>query len=458
MKLPALSVRLRLTLIFALALSAILVLLAAGSYLVVRVELERQVGGRLEVRAAGLVNVIQDNRSSSSMWHEIDDLADKQLLPYFHVSRNGEPFYVSRDWRRAGLDTVLTASTGDSLESWTTSEGRRYLLHTVTDIHNRTRNSFDVAVAEEGEPILTLLRSLWILLLGALGLGLLLSLGGGWLLAGRVLSPVKDMAVVAEEITARSLSERLPVDNPSDEFGQLARIFNQVLDRLEASFRQLRHFTSDVSHALRTPLTVLRTTGEVRLQEGGEVAAYREAVGSMLEETDRLRELVDNLLALARAESGVEQRLMQEFGLAGLAAEVAESLAVLAEEKEQELTVVTDADPMVTADRGMIHHAVINLLDNAIRHTPDGTRIRVVTRRSESGEAVLEVSDDGPGIPAAGQDRIFERFQQLEGEAPPGAGAGLGLAIARWVVHLNNGRIEVESTPGEGSTFRIVLP
>lgn len=458
MKLPSLSVRLRLTVAFALALSTILLLLAVGSYLIVRVELEHQVGERLEARAGGLVNVIQDNRSSSSLWHEIDDLADNQLLPYFHVSRNGETFYVSRDWRRAGLDTLLTASTGDSLEALATPGGRRYLLHTVTDIHNRSRNSFAVAVAEEGEPVLTLLRSLWFLMLGALGLGLLLSLGGGWLLAGRVLAPVTGMAAAAEEITARSLSERLPVANPDDEFGQLARIFNQVLDRLEASFNQLRRFTSDVSHALRTPLTVLRTTGEVRLQEGGEVDAYREAVGSMLEETDRLRELVDNLLALARAESGVEQRSVQAFRPAGVAAEVAESLSVLAEEKEQSLKVEAPEDPEVTADRGMIQHALINLLDNAIRHTPPGTHISVVTRRGPAGGAVIEVVDDGPGIPTADQGRIFERFQQLEGEAPPGAGAGLGLAIARWIVHLNGGRIEVESTPGEGSTFRIVLP
>ncbi len=458
MRLRIVSVRLRLTLAFAAALTLILALLSGGTWLLVRLTLEHQIGEDLAARTEVLTNVIQANRDTGSLWHEVRDLEGNEIIPLFRISRNDRPFYVSDDWRRSGLDSTLAAARGDSTWVWESTDGRRYILHTVAEIHNRTRNSFTVVVAEDGERVLALLRSLGLLMLGALVLGLVLSVGGGYLLTGRLLAPVGKMASAAEVITARSLSERLPVHDPGDEFGRLATVFNQVLARLETSFTQLRRFTSDVSHALRTPLTVQRTTGELRLQGSGDVAAYRETIGSLLEETDRLRDLVENLLALARAEAGDVERKEESFGLGGLAEEVVESLAVLAEEKSQDLAAEVGEELVVAADRGMIRHALINLLDNAIRHTPPGSHIRIVTRLSADGSPAVEVRDDGPGIPPQDQERIFERFQRLDVQGEEESGAGLGLSIARWIVHLNGGCIQVESSSGQGSTFRIVLP
>jgi signal transduction histidine kinase len=267
------------------------------------------------------------------------------------------------------------------------------------------------------------------------------------------------MAARAERITAYRLSERLPVENPGDELGRLALLFNDALTRIERAFEELRRFTADASHALRTPLTALRSVGEVGLQEGNGADSYREVIGSMLEETDRLRALVENLLAITRAEGGQIRAAPQRLELSELAAETVDRLLVLAEEREQVLRLETVDTAEVAADREMIRQALLNLVDNAIRHTPMKGSIVVRTERLPDGRGVVEVADTGRGIAPEHLEHIFERFYRVdpgEGEAVPGY--GLGLAITRRAVLLNGGEIDVHSESGRGTTFRITLP
>jgi heavy metal sensor kinase len=312
-----------------------------------------------------------------------------------------------------------------------------------------------VAVSEERQ------RHQWRDLL----LGLLLSLpaailiaalGGHWL-ARRALGPLDRMARQAERITADNLGERLPVENPEDELGHLARVFNVALGRIQESFAQLRRFTADASHELRTPLTAIRTVGEVALQDEQEPARYREAIGSMLEEVDRLTHLVGSLLVLSRADAGAVLR-RSELRLVDLARESASLLEILAEEKGQAIEVRGDPGVGVDGDGLILRQAVINLLDNAIKYSPRGTPILVDVRNSAEG-AVLEVADRGPGIPEAHRSRVFERFYRLDAaRSREDGGAGLGLSIALWAVRVHGGRIELVTEEGRGSTFRIVLP
>ena len=302
-----------------------------------------------------------------------------------------------------------------------------------------------------------LLRILQALLLHIpIGVGLA-ALAGYWL-AGRALAPVGRMAERARTITADRLSDRLPVDNPKDEVGRLATVFNETLARLETSFEQMRRFTADASHELRTPLTAMRTVGEVGLREPRDAAAYREIVGSMLEEVDRLTRLVESLLTLSRADAGQVRLAPTRFDLGELAREAAAHLAVLAEEKGQAVTVEAPAPVPVEADRTVLRIAVVNLLDNAVKHSPAGTPVRVAVA-SRDGAAVLEVADRGPGIPPEHRERIFDRFYRVdESRSREQGGAGLGLALARWAAEAHGGRIELDSEAGKGSTFRIVLP
>jgi heavy metal sensor kinase len=302
-----------------------------------------------------------------------------------------------------------------------------------------------------------LVRQMWLevrlLSLAVLGAG---ALGGLWI-ARRSLAPLGRLADGAQRITAVQLHERLAVEGGIHELDQLATAFNDTLARLEDSFERLRRFTADVSHELRTPLTALRTVGEVALRGEHDAAGYREVIGSMLEEVDRLTRLTDELLTLARADAG-EARLRDEpLDLGELARDVAAYVSVLAEEKAQSLEV--DAPPVpVRGDRTLLRQALVNLVVNAVKYAPERTRIRIGTRRHGDG-ALVEVTDEGPGIAPEHHPRLFERFYRVDkSRSRELGGTGLGLALVKWSAEAHGGRVELDSDVGRGSTFRIVLP
>ena len=280
---------------------------------------------------------------------------------------------------------------------------------------------------------------------------------GGYLLAHRSLAPVGAMAAQARSITSESLEARLPNPNPHDEFGQLAAIINATLARLESSFHELKRFTADASHELRTPLTALRTVGEVALRRD-DPAAYREAIQSMLEEAQRLGELTDALLALARAETAPTPDPGQPVVVGDVVREVVFSLNDLATDKQQKLDVVGDAVVVACGDRQLLRQALMNIVHNAIRYSPARTSITVRAQR-RNNDVTIEVADEGPGIGRAHGAKIFERFFRVDsGRARAEGGHGLGLAIAKASIERQGGRIELDREVATGSTFRITLP
>lgn len=287
---------------------------------------------------------------------------------------------------------------------------------------------------------------------------------GGYYLARRALAPLARMTDRARAITASRLGERLPIDNPRDELGRLAVVFNETLGRLDASFTEMRRFTANVSHELRTPLTAIRSVGEVGLREPRDATSYRAVIESMLEEADRLSCLVDQLLTVSRTDGGEGARAGR-IDLADLAENVAAHLGVLAEEKSQSMVVVRDAAPVCRGDQVVLRQALINLVDNAIKYTPAGGRIELRVAATE-GEALVEVSDNGPGVADRHAPRLFDRLYRVgDGDrndtgvpVADTVGAGLGLAIARWAVEANQGRLSYQPADGPGSIFRIVLP
>jgi signal transduction histidine kinase len=298
---------------------------------------------------------------------------------------------------------------------------------------------------------------LFILLLG-LPIGVVAAGIFGYSLARRALAPIERMAEHAQSITADRLHDRLPIGNPKNELGRLASVFNDTLSRLEESFEQMRRFTADVSHELRTPLTAIRSVGEVGLRERRDEKAYRGIIGSMLEEVDRLASLIDRLLRWSRAETG-QTRLAQEvIDLRQLAEDVAGHLGVLAEEKQQLLTVEQSGSPRGIGDRQVLRQALIDLVDNAIKYTPAGGRIRVRVSEMPTG-VTIDVIDEGPGIPPDLRSQIFSRYERGgHGAFGPIGGTGLGLSISRWAVEANGGTLTLEPDQGSGSTFRITLP
>jgi heavy metal sensor kinase len=272
------------------------------------------------------------------------------------------------------------------------------------------------------------------------------------------MATVGAMASQARRITSESLEARLPNPNPHDEFGQLATVINDTLARLENSFRELKRFTADASHELRTPLTALLSVGEVALRRPDDPAVLREALQSMLEEAQRLTELTEALLTLARAESRHTQIHATAVDLGEVAREVTFSLEVLASDKKQRLELTGDADVTARADRTLLRQALMNIVHNAIRYSPPGARINLRLSRNRS-EAIAEVIDEGPGIDARHRTKVFDRFFRANaGRSRTEGGYGLGLAIAKASIERQSGRIEVASELGRGSTFRICLP
>jgi heavy metal sensor kinase len=267
------------------------------------------------------------------------------------------------------------------------------------------------------------------------------------------------MTEEARSITAEHLDVRLPLPGPDDELGRLAATFNELFARLERSFEQMRRFTADASHELRTPLTVIRSVGEVGLREPQDEAGYREIIGTMLEEADRLALLTSTLLELTRAEGGRGPLRREAIDLGESAREAAEFLGALAEEKEVGLALdLPAAAPTVLGDRTVLHQALVNVLDNALKHSPAGTTVTVAVR-TNGDRAEVSVADQGPGIAPEHREHVFERFYRADPSRNSKTGGfGLGLAIARWAVEAHGGRIELESEPGRGSVFRIRLP
>src|SRR6266403_1044837 len=297
-----------------------------------------------------------------------------------------------------------------------------------------------------------------VLLLG-FPIAVLLAGFGGYALARKALAPIDSMATQARTISAERLGNRLSIETPEDELGKLGTVFNDMLGRLQTAFDQLRRFTSDASHELRTPLTAIRSVGEVALQDQRSPVEYRDVIGSMLEEVDRLTRLSETLLALSRADTGHVQLQREVIPLLQLAKEASSVVEVLAEEKRQRIDIEGHEDLLVSVDRLILRQAIINLLDNAIKYSPPGIQILVRVQRGGDKQVFLDVIDQGPGIPSEHQPHVFDRFFRVDkARTREWGGAGLGLSITRWAVEIHGGEITLESEEGKGSTFRVSLP
>jgi signal transduction histidine kinase len=262
---------------------------------------------------------------------------------------------------------------------------------------------------------------------------------------------------LARRLSNQSSGQQMAVTNPHDEIGELKIFLNERLRRLEGSFVELDRLAADVSHELRTPLTAMRTVGEVALRERNPAILY-DAVGSMLEEIRRMNQLIERLLLLTRGDSDKWPVRPKPGMVRNVLVEVSETLGIVAEDKQQQLQIDCADDLRAIFDPALLRLALINLTQNAIRYSPPG---RPVYLRAFATEltVVVEVADEGPGIAPEHQHKIFERFYRVdEARSRAEGGVGLGLAIVKWAVERTGGKVELESSIGRGSVFRMRLP
>ena len=460
------SIRVRLTLWYGSALALILLLFAVALYLVMSRALREQVDASLNEAAAVAIRTLGEHRFGPFLIFEdlSQDFPEIALLDkFFQIfgpagqvtiqSSNiqSREIPLSQSAFRASLDGEST------FESVQFKKGVPLRLLSVP-IRQGEQLVNILRVGTSLQPTDRMLRRLLVGLYIASPVALLVSLLGGWFLAGRALRPVHAITQAARRIAAGDWSQRILTPHSNDEIGQLASTFNDMIGRLEVSFKQIRQFSADASHELRTPLTITKGETELALRRPRLAEDYRAVLESNLEEIDRMSRIVDELLFLSRADLGEIKLKMFPVQLDDLVREIQQQALVLGMDRHVQ-AVLTAVEPvLIHGDDLRLRELLLNLVDNAVKYSYEGQTVELALV-VEGSHAKIMVRDHGIGIAPENHARVFDRFYRTDEARAHGAkGTGLGLAICKWIVEVHHGTIELDSTVHGGSCFTVFLP
>ena len=463
------TLRLRLALWHALALSVILAVFAALIYGPVRDQLIRHHDTNLTDTARSVERILSSEADCETLTDaqrgELERLGPLVLV--HEVGGERRVFFRSADNR--GL-SALIESKPDVADL---REGRFETLGTEAQpvrlysepYRSRSGRSGLIQVAQGLGDVPLPLASLRLALLLMSPFAVALAALGGYGLARRALAPVAEVTRLAQEIEAGSLNRRLPLPHSQDEIGSLVTTLNQMIGRLEAAFEAMRRFTADASHELRGPLTTMRGAIDVALAQPREAAEYRETLLSVGQDVDRLRSITADLLVLARADAGRIPIESVPVRLDTVASEIAESIGGALASGSVQVAVEAATPVLVSGDERWLRQLVFNLVHNAVKFSGPSAegqpqalvRVNVI---AEAGRGLLSISDNGPGIPADKISHVFERFYRADSARTPGEqeGSGLGLSIAAWIASAHQGEIRAENRVEGGCRFIVSLP
>jgi heavy metal sensor kinase len=460
------SLRFRLIAWYAGLLTAVFLLLAALMFVGLKHYLEASLAEAQERRAQQIADTLLANvnqTGEAAVGKEINSLYAPEINDRFiRVSRqDGSVLYASnpptdQSFDPTGLPPLSAPPPEGSVRKQKLADKKTLLIAALNSpVANGVR--YVVEVGAPMAPVEAMLHQFLVLLAIGLPVAVLVAIGVGYLLVGRALAPVDQIARKAEQITQHNLGERLPVAQTAEELERLSLSLNLMIGRLEDAFLNSKRFVADASHELRTPLTAMRAELESLASDVRLKPELRETLGSLLEEVERLARIVEQLFALSRLDAGEAQSEWVQFDLAELAVTTAGQMSLLAEDKG--IAVACDAKQrvMVDGDRARLKQVVVNLLDNAIKYTPAKGEIHLRVATAD-GHAVLEVSDNGIGIPLDALPHVFDRFFRVDKARTrePG-GAGLGLAIVKSICTAHGATVEAQSYRG-GSLFRVKIP
>jgi heavy metal sensor kinase len=460
------SLSFRLVAWYAGVLTIVFVLLGSLTFVFLRQYLEANLLDTQARRAQQIADTLLAHAGAAdaaTLGARVEDLYSPAANDRFiRITReDGTLVYVSGTPKDARFDPALVPP----LPAAGAVAGARKVLQPSGALFVATRSAraadgtlYRVEVGISGAASAATLAHVLVMLAIGLPIAVAVAVAGGFVLVRRALRPVERITGKAAEITQHNLSERLPVVRSGDEIERLSLALNHMISRLEGALALSKLFVADASHELRTPLTVMRGELEGLAQEPGLKAETREALGSVLEEVERLREIVEGLLALSRLDVGETPAEWTRLDLAALAASTAEQMALLAEDRSVRVVCESPGEVPVVGDRARLKQVVVNLLDNAIKYTPAGGTVTLRVA-SEAGEAILEVSDDGIGIPEEALPHVFKRFYRVDrSRSREQGGAGLGLAIVQSICNAHGAQVQVFSALGQGSRFRIRQP
>ena len=458
------TLRFRLTVWYCTALTVILLVFGFTVYGTVQHRMVHHHDEPLMEMAAAVQHILNEEADCHDLLpeqlHTLDHLG--RLILVHEVEGGHEIFYESPGMKANALAPAVGAL------GWDTTRTARLTTIQETGLpwrvlsmpyQSRMGRKGIIRLMENLADIEETLRSLRLALLLMTPAGIAVAALGGFWLSGKALAPVDQITRRARELEATKLDQRLPEPGSDDEIGRLVKTLNHMFGRLEASFEAMKRFTADASHELRTPLATLRNTIDVTLARPRSEQEQREALESVGEEVERLQAIVEDLLLLARADSGRLVMRREPIDLGQLASALAATYEARLQERDLDLRIDL-ADPgHILGDERWLFQAVGNLLDNALKFTPAGGRIALEVSAAR-GMVSLAVSDSGPGIPEDSLDRIFERFYQTEASRNRAdhAGAGLGLAIVAWIVNAHGGSIAASNGAGGGARFQFELP
>lgn len=458
--------RLRLTLWYGSALAIVLVIFSIVLYAITARNLRNAVDQSLEETATTAVRSLEERGflpliDEEALLSQFPELA--RIDKFFQIfSPSGTITIRSPNIKqhevplsRAALETTVKGQTIFESAKYPNEPPLR--LISVPIIY-RGSLLYIVQVGTSMESIEDTLRRFLVLLTIAVPIALAVSLAGGWFLAGRALRPVDAITLAAQRIAAGDLSQRLTMSRAPDEIGRLATTFNDMIGRLDASFRQIRQFTSDASHELRTPLTVMKGETELVLRRPRPLEDYQSVLESNLEEIDRMTHTVDELLFLSRADMGEVKMESLPVALESLVEDIHRQATLLGQDRHIEVVLGTVMPAVVQGDELRLRELLLNLVENAVKYSHGGGKVEIALL-SDKHQAKLSVTDHGIGIAPEDQRRIFNRFFRTDNaRAHTKKGTGLGLAICAWIAESHKGRVEVTSEPGQGSTFTVILP
>jgi two-component system OmpR family sensor kinase len=460
------SIRVRLTLWYGSALALILLLFAVALYLVMSRALREQVDASLNEAAAVAIRTLGEHRFGPFLIFEdlSQDFPEIALLDKFFqiFGPAGQVTIQSSNIQSREIPLSQSAFRA-SLEGESTFESVQFkkgvpLRLLSVPIRQGEQLVNILRVGTSLQPTDRMLRRLLVGLYIASPVALLVSLLGGWFLAGRALRPVHAITQAARRIAAGDWSQRILTPHSNDEIGQLASTFNDMIGRLEVSFKQIRQFSADASHELRTPLTITKGETELALRRPRQAEDYRAVLESNLEEIDRMSRIVDELLFLSRADLGEIKLKMFPVQLDDLVREIQQQALVLGMDRHIQ-AVLTAVEPvLIHGDDLRLRELLLNLVDNAVKYSYEGQTVELALV-VEGSHAKIMVRDHGIGIAPENHARVFDRFYRTDEARAHGAkGTGLGLAICKWIVEVHHGTIELDSTVHGGSCFTVFLP
>lgn len=458
--------RVRLTLWYGSVLATVLIIFSIALYAMTARNLRDAVDQSLEETAATAVRSLEERGflpliDEEELLSQFPELA--RIDKFFQIfSPSGTITIRSPNIKqhevplsRAALETTFKGQTIFESAKYPNEPPLR--LISVPIIY-RGNLLYIVQVGMSMESVEDTLRRFLVLLTIAIPVALAVSLGGGWFLAGRALRPVDAITLAAQRIAAGDLSQRLSVPTAPDEIGRLVGTFNDMIGRLDASFRQIRQFTSDASHELRTPLTVMKGETELVLRRPRPVEDYQSVLESNLEEIDRMTHIVDELLFLSRADMGEVKMESLPVALESLVEDIYRQATLLGQDRNIEVVLGTVMPAVVQGDELRLRELLLNLVENAVKYSHPGGKVEIALL-TDGQQARLSVTDQGIGIAPADHKKIFDRFFRTDdARAHTKKGTGLGLAICAWIAEAHKGHVEVKSDIGQGSTFTVALP